>query len=363
MAFECRLAIIGTVGVPAKYGGFETLVEYLTKYIGRDLSIHVFCSAASYSDRAKTHNGAQLTYLPLKANGAQSIPYDILSILISMRSSDTLLILGVSGCLVLPIVRKLTNARILVNIDGLEWKRDKWGKSVQKFLKYSECMAVRHADVVISDNAEIQRYIREEYGRESSMIPYGADHVERIAFTDDLVRKYPFLDEPYAMSVCRIEPENNLHLIMEAFERMPDKPLVIIGNWKNSEYGQRLRDRYMSVANIHLLDPIYNQFILNQIRSNCHLYIHGHSAGGTNPSLVEAMYLGLAICSYDVDYNRATTQNEAFYFTNSSDLAATVSDNWFSDDLQTYARRMREIAEQCYTWEKVAADYKALILG
>ena len=138
-----KIAIIGTVGLPSNYGGFETLTEYLTKDLGVHFDITVFCSSASYKTKLKTHNNAKLIYLPLNANGIQSIMYDIASIFYALLFADTLLILGVSGCIVLPIVKLISSKKVIVNIDGLEWKRAKWGKAAKWFLKFSERVAVK----------------------------------------------------------------------------------------------------------------------------------------------------------------------------------------------------------------------------
>ena len=133
-----KLAIIGTVGVPAKYGGFETLVHYLVKNLNKRLDITVYCSEKSYSEeeRVPTWNGAKLHYIPLKANGLQSIIYDLWSILHALRYADTLLILGVSGCMFLPIIKMFSKKRIIVTIDGLEWRRPKWNWFAKRFLMF-----------------------------------------------------------------------------------------------------------------------------------------------------------------------------------------------------------------------------------
>ena len=133
-----KIAIIGTVGLPSNYGGFETLTEYLTKDLGDRFDITVFCSSTSYKTKLKTHNNAKLKYLPLNANGIQSILYDIISIFYALLFADTLLILGVSGCVVLPLVKLISTKKIIVNIDGIEWRRAKWGRFSKSFLKYSE---------------------------------------------------------------------------------------------------------------------------------------------------------------------------------------------------------------------------------
>jgi glycosyltransferase involved in cell wall biosynthesis len=351
-----KIAVIGTVGLPAKYGGFETLTEYLTKNLSQSYDITVFCSGKNYDEKLSTYNGATLKYIDLNANGIQSIPYDIISIFKSLRDADTLLILGVSGCIVLPIIRLFSKKRIVVNIDGLEWKREKWNKYAKAFLKFSENMAVKYADVVISDNKVIQDYVFSEYGKASELIAYGADHVQKLPLSNDILKKYPFLNKKYAFTVCRIEPENNLHIIIEAMAQQDKLPLVIIGNWENSSYGKELRAKYLHQQHIHFIDPIYDQKILNEIRSNCAVYLHGHSAGGTNPSLVEAMHLNLPIFAYSVSYNKETTGHNADYFTSSEDLTKLI-ETIDEDRLNINAEKMYEIASSQYIWSAIAQKY------
>ena len=350
-----KIAIVGTVGLPANYGGFETLVEYLTKETEfKDVQYSVFCSKPSYSQKGKKHNGAKLIYLPFKANGYQSIIYDIISILWSLFIADTILILGVSGAIILPFIRPFYKGRIVTNIDGLEHRRDKWGNSVRKFLKFSEKLAVKFSNLIVTDNKAIQDYVKDEYAKNSVLIAYGADHVNSIELSVKIRSKYD-LPTKYAFKVCRIEPENNVHVILEAFSKL-SMDLVIIGNWNKSQYGIDIRDKYSINSNIMMLDPIYDQNQLNQIRSNCSLYVHGHSAGGTNPSLVEAMYLSLPVFAFDVRYNRYTTNNEALYFKEVDDLISLVN-RLMESDLKFIGNEMKVIAEKNYTWEIISQKY------
>ncbi len=354
-----KIAIIGTVGIPAKYGGFETLTEYLTRNLADNYDMTVFCSAKSYEKKLERYNSAKLQYIDLHANGIQSIPYDIISIFKSLKFADTLVILGVSGCIVLPFVRVFSKKRIIVNIDGLEWKREKWEKGAKCFLKFSEKLAVKYADVVVSDNKVIQEYVFNEYGVKSELIAYGADHVTKELLSDDTKAKYSFLNAKYTFKVCRIEPENNVHLILEAFSEYNELNIVMIGNWANSDYGKELKEKYNSFKNIFLLGPIYDQNILNQIRSNCYVYMHGHSAGGTNPSLVEAMYLGLPIFAFGVEYNKETTQNQAKYFNDKNELLFLLK-NIDDEELKSIANDMLIVAKENYTWEKISQEYSKL---
>jgi glycosyltransferase involved in cell wall biosynthesis len=160
--------------------------------------------------------------------------------------------------------------------------------------------------------------------------------------------------------VCRIEPENNVHLILEAFSKIPHRKLVFVGNWNNSEYGKELKEKYRSYANLLIFDPIYHQRTLDLLRSNCSIYIHGHSAGGTNPSLVEAMYLKLPVIAFNVSYNVATTNNMALYFKRAEDLEQLLS-QVTTAQLEEVKNNMKRIADERYTWKIVANKYAYLI--
>ena len=358
-----RIAIIGTVGLPAKYGGFETLVEQLIPHIENDFDITVYCSSKFYKkeERKSYHGKAKLKYLPFKANGIQSIPYDILSIFHAAFKSDMLLILGVSGCLVLPFVKFFTRKKVFVNIDGIEWKRNKWNYFIKTFLRYSEIFAVETAEAIITDNQVITDYMETAYNYKSHLIEYGGDQAQYVPVTNNAIIDYHFLSSKYAFTVCRIEPENHIHMILDAMSQQTQLQLVIIGNWKNSEYGIGLKEKYGNIEHIHLLDPIYELEVLNRIRSNCYVYLHGHSAGGTNPSLVEAMNLGLPIVAYDVMYNKETTEKKAVYFNNTNELMEII--NQLDDTTRkNLADKMLEIAKRRYTWEVIANKYKTMLL-
>lgn len=359
---KIRLSIIGSVGVPANYGGFETLAEHLIEDLGQKHDITVYCSGKKYKkeNRQKFYKGAKLKYIPLDANGIQSIPYDTLSIVHALFRSDVLLILGVAGAWILPFVKLFTNKKIIISIDGIEWKRDKWNLIAKWYLFWAESLAVKYSHIDISDNEAIQDYTAARYGTLSRIIEYGADHTIKTPVTKEAFIQYPFLENPYAFKVCRIEPENNVHLILDAFTKTNRFPLVVMGNWNKSEYGQLLKKQYAHHSNIYLLDPIYEQQQLDIIRGNATLYVHGHSAGGTNPSLVEAMFLGLPILAYGVSYNKVTTENKALYFNDLETLIEQI-DNVYQSKLTDIGQTMEKIAKRRYTWSNMAFKYELLL--
>lgn len=353
-----KIAIVGIQGVPAKYGGFESLVENI---IGdncpRDVHYTVFCSRKDYAKRLAEYKDATLKYIPLHANGVQSIPYDMVGLMRSICGYDAIVVLGVSGCLFLPIFRLLCRKKLIVNIDGLEHRRAKWGKMARWVLRKSEAMAVRLADVVIADNKGIQDYVWETYHRKAELIAYGGDHVLRDVPMEtqlEVLQRYGAKDNDYAITVCRIEPENNSRMILEAFARS-GRNLVFIGNWERSEYGRMLKTEFDKRENIHCVDAVYDLDTLYALRSRCRCYIHGHSAGGTNPSLVEAMFFGRPILAFDVVYNRETTNNEAYYFSSRDELVELLSLPDFKS-----GEPLREYARQHYTWKHIAEQYEHL---
>ncbi len=355
-----KIAIIGSVGIPANYGGFETLTEFLTRHISESFDTTVYCSGSHYKKpRLTIYNKARLKFVPLKANGIQSIPYDMLSILWAFPVTDVFLILGVAGSFTFPLIRIFSKKRIIVNIDGLEHKRAKWNKLARWYLKLAEKIAVKYAHEVISDNQAIADYVLETYKSSSHVIPYGGDQITREPLEPETINKYQ-LPQEYAFTVCRIEPENNIHLILEAFAKT-GKPLVIVGNWQYSAYGRELFKNYVNKENLCLLNPIYDQPLLNQIRSNGSLYIHGHSAGGTNPSLVEAMHLKLQVVAFDVNYNRFTTDNNAYFFENTHQLVNIIENNFVSIYNKKMVDKAFVYSEEHYKWEHISRKYMALM--
>lgn len=348
-----RVAILGSVGVPARYGGFETLADNLARFhadTGRQEALSVYCSRPAYPDQPETFGNAELRYSRFRANGVSSVLYDVTTLRDAVaQRTDVALLLGVSGAIALPLLKR-RGMRIVTHVDGLEWRRGKWSGPARAFLRWSERLAVRHSDAVIADSPAIADHLQQDYGVTAEVIAYGGDHAAKAPQPPSAPPKN--LPDGYALALCRIEPENNVQLILEAFAEAA-KPLVFVGNWANGPYGRALRDRFGGTPNIRLLDPIYAPGPLYALRQDATAYIHGHSAGGTNPALVEMMHIGHPILAFDCVFNRVATQDKALYFNDKASLVAALNASIRTE----LGAELKRIAQTHFTWETVGAQY------
>lgn len=353
-----KAAIVGIQGLPNNYGGFETLSEYLVKYLAKEIDFTIYCSNEVVKQPNLEYMGAKLKYVNICSHGAKGIVYDSLCLIdAAHRNFDVILILGFGPGLVIPFLPRKIKNKIILNFGGLDWKRDKWSHFAQKIIQTCESLLVRNAKKVISDNFKIQEYVRDTYGKDSTLIAYGGDQAAHKSITPEMQKKYPFLADKYAFEVARIQSDNNIEMLMNAFVAANKMPLVLVGNWKVSEYGIALRAKYQNKKTLILLDAIYDREILDVLRSNCSLYVHGHSAGGTNPSLCEAMYLGLPVMAFSNGYNEGTTDGKAIYFKDADDLKEMLL-NTPEEVLKSIGPKLKEVADACYRWNFIAEGYK-----
>lgn len=353
-------AILGCMGVPAQYGGFETLAENLVFYHREkkpDVDLTVYCSSVSYDEKADKFESAALRYIPLNANGKPAMFYDMWSLIdATIRGTDVVILLGHGGSFIIPLLKLVSSTKFITNIDGIEWRREKWSGLAKAIIRKSEAFAIRFSHEVIADNDAIKEYVDDEFGRSCVVIPYGGDHaLGAIPALSTIVD----LPDSYALALCRIEPENNVEMILEAFSSL-DKSLVFVGNWEKSGYGRGLKARYKNFPNIIIHDPVYEPSALRAIRDKASIYVHGHSAGGTNPSLVEMMHFGIPIAAHGCSFNRFSTEDKATYFLNADELVEAIEglDNQMS---QNIGQAMKEIADRRYTWDQVGKAYFELM--
>ena len=313
-----RVAFIGSAGVPNRYGGFEAFLEHCSPALaGKTASTVVTCDAGLYDDRSSDFRGVHRYFLTTPANGGWSVLHDLLAFFTVYRQSTHIVLLGVSGAPWFPLFRLMcavAGKRLLVNIDGVEWRRTKFSQSRRFLLRLFDAVAQYCAHVVIYDNPALREFVLNSCQAKAVCIGYSGDHVIRVPGAD--------LGQFQALTICRIEPENNLHMLIDGALLSPLENYTIVGNWAQSEYGRALRERYALEPRLSLLDPIYDAQQLAVLRESCAVYLHGHSVGGTNPSLVEMLFYDCAIVCFDVAFNRETAGDCAGYFSSAADLAA-----------------------------------------
>lgn len=357
-----RIAIAGIQGLPNQYGGFETLSEFLVKYLCKEHEFTVYCSRVDQKSTPSDYLSARLKYYNITSHGGKGILFDCKCLWNAARGDyDVILILGFGPGPLMPFLPKKITRKCILNFGGLDWQRDKWSSKAQKVIKTCEKLLVKNSAIVVSDNQKIHDYVMDEYDKDSVLIAYGGDQASPLPITDELLEKYPFLSGKYAFEVARIQSDNNIEMLMQAFIKAQEMPLVLVGNWKSSEWGREMKAKYEHEKSLVLLDAIYDKSILNVLRSNCHLYVHGHSAGGTNPSLCEAMYLGLPILAFSNGYNENTTNHQARYFKDAEELCRLVK-TITNEELDAIRPLMKQYAEEHYRWEYIAQEYEKLFV-
>lgn len=359
-----KVALIGTNGIPARYGGFETLTEYLARYLSDKYEITVYCAKSKKTNRLQTYLNSKLVYIPFKANGWQSMIYDALSIIHAFIKSDVLVILGFSGVFAFPL-KPIFKKKVVFNIGGIEWQKVRgtkiFGPIEVATKKWFEKICVAFSDKIIVDNQVLWDYVKLTYNINSTLAEYGGDHAIFKPITEELANKYTFLKEKYDLTVSRAQEDMNIHLLIEAYKKMPNRNLVVVSNWWISDYGIKLKeDNKDKFNNIYLVDAVYDLEELNTIRSNGIIYFHTHSLCGTAPSLTEAMSLGLAIICFDVETNRSTTEDKSYYFKDANSLIEILNEI-SEDELHQLKIDMHEIAQRRYTWARIVQIYNNCI--
>jgi glycosyltransferase involved in cell wall biosynthesis len=357
-----KVHIVGTHGVPAKYGGFETLADFLCQNLSEDYEITVYCNAHKYPVKEKSYFGAKLKYLKLEANGFKGIFYDLITYVQSLFSADVILYLSPVGSGFMTPLKFLFHKKVIVNHGGLnEWEREKLSSIQKIWAKFNHRIAAKFADINIADNYLYKQSLKDNFNADSVVIRYGGNHVNKIDVNHPIFsKKYSFAKEKYAVSVSRAQLDNNIHIVLEAFETFKAFKIVLVSNWSISKYGLDLKEKYSNHPNMILLDAIYDKDELDYIRGNGYVYIHSHSRCGTAPSLVEAMSLENAIVSFDVPTNRETTKNGAMFFSDSSTLLNQLT-KLSTEEMNLCKDQMMKIASEKYTWENISKEYRTII--
>ena len=377
--------IIGSRGLPAKYGGFETFVENL---VGHQVSSQIQYHVACLSDKEAYHHfdykGVDcFTIQAPKFGPARVIAYDMMAINYALKLvkeqeifQPVFYILGNTiGAFIAPFSRKIHHAGgiFYINPDGLEWKRAKWAKPVQAYLKYSEKLMTKHADLVISDNQGIEMYINKIYPwSKTTFIAYGTD-LNLSSLTDqttkvrDFFNQWQSKEKNYYLIVGRFVPENNYEIIIREFMKsQTQRDLLIVCNYQGNVYFDELRNKtgFDQDKRIKFVGTVYDQELLKYIRNQAFAYIHGHEVGGTNPGLLEALAQTDLNLVLDVDFNRQVAKGTAFYWQKAdASLVELIDQVDMKVDFSQLGQAAKENMKENYTWEKIVGEYEELFLS
>ncbi|HKZ67051.1 MAG TPA: DUF1972 domain-containing protein [Chitinophagaceae bacterium] len=358
---KLRIGILGTRGIPNRYGGFEQFAEYLSSgLLQRGHEVYVY-NSSQHPYKEKEWNGVQIIHCAdpgQKIGTAGQFIYDLNCINDSRkRDLDVLLHLGYTSDSIWHW-RWPKRAINIVNIDGMEWMRSKYNKPTRRFLKFAEFLAAKNAQVLVADSPQMQNHFWASYGKKPAYIPYGAE-----VFTDpdnSIPETYKLSPHQYFLLVARMEPENNIEMILRGWQASAQAyPLVIIGSISN-KFGKYLNTEF-NHQHIFFVGSVYDQYILNNLRYYSARYFHGHSVGGTNPSLLEAMACRCNIAAHNNAFNKAVLQNGADYFSNAGEVSEIMNT---PHDCKAYARKLSNIEKirTVYNIEKNIDDYERLML-
>lgn len=359
-----KIAILGTRGIPNYYGGFEQFAQYLsTGLVEKGHEVWVY-NSHSHPHKDSTWNGVNLIHKfdPENRIGtAGQFIYDLNCILDSRkRNFDLILQLGYTSSSIWgPLLP--SSSVVVTNMDGLEWKRTKYSKKVRHFLKWAEKLGVRFSDYLISDSLGIQKHLKDKYGFDSEYIPYGSHLFNNP--NEYVLKEYGIKKWTYDMLVARIEPENNIETIINGFHNSNSKRnLLVIGDCSKNHFGRNIFSQFSSDKRIKFLGTIYDINVLNNFRYYSNLYFHGHSVGGTNPSLLEAMGSNALIVAHDNIFNKSILNENAFYFANSNDITHYIENIDKGDEQKKLESNCKAI-KTTFGWDSIINSYEKYLVS
>jgi glycosyltransferase involved in cell wall biosynthesis len=353
-----KIAIIGTRGIPNNYGGFEQLAAFLSQgLVERGCSVTVY-NPHTHPYREKTYNGVNIVHCKDGQHwmgSAGQFVYDFNCIRHARKQLfDIVLFLGYTSSSVWYWLYP-KQAVIVYNMDGLEWKRGKYGMLAKQFLLYAEKLAIRHSNHFIADSPAIQQYLQQKFSVDSCYIPYGAEIAGKE--DDSVFTEYGLVKANYCMLLARMEPENNIAMILEGFcSSKSPMQLLVVGNTGN-DFGKKLQQQFGQDKRICFAGAVYDAAKLYSLRNGCFLYFHGHSVGGTNPSLLEAMADGALIAANDNEFNRAVLQQDGFYFSSVVEVTALAEKEFAAAEKQMMIAAGQKKIRELYNWPAVIDSY------
>lgn len=353
---ELNIGILGTRGIPNHYGGFEQVAAYLSSgLVEKGHKVSVYCPH-DHPYHEDTWEGVNLLRCYNPPGTAGQFVYDLECLLDARkRSFDVLLLLGYTSSSVWG--RLYPKGPVIINnMDGLEWKRTKYSRPVRAFLRYAERLAVRYSDHYIADSLPVRDYLQWQYGIKSRYIPYGAE-----VFThkdESYLWDWGLTPGNYSLLMARMEPENNLEMVLEGFRQArTDQRLLVVGDTSNG-YGTSLVRHFGETRGVIFAGPQFDQTCLHSLKAYARYYFHGHSVGGTNPSLLEAMASRALIAAHDNPFNKAILGRDAFYFSDPAGVARIIERSPAllaeTDMVETNFKKIGA----SYNWERITAEYE-----
>jgi len=358
-----RIAMIGTRGVPAAYGGFETAVEEIgRRLVDRGHDVTVYCRRADQPVPPK-YLGMKLVELPsLRHKVLETLSHTGLSVLHATlhRPADVAFVFNAANAPFVPLLR-LRGIPTVVHVDGLEWKRDKWGGAGRRYYRWAEEASVREADALIADAQGIVDYYRDEFSIPTELISYGTRILHDTP--TDRLSELGLRPGGYHLVVARFEPENHVDVIVEGYSSSGARlPLVVVGSAPYAaDHTTRISDLAAADPRIRMLGSVWDQEQLDQLYAHANTYLHGHSVGGTNPSLLRAMGAGTNVIAWDVVFNREVLGTNGAFFSEAGALSTLIEDAEASPERAAeVAAALQERADNLYNWDSVAASYESL---
>ncbi|MFM9986428.1 MAG: DUF1972 domain-containing protein [Flavobacteriales bacterium] len=357
-----KIGIVGTRGIPNQYGGFEQFAEYLSAgLVERGHQVWVY-NSHRHSYQESTWKGVNIVHCydpEHKLGTAGQFIYDFNCIRDSRkRDLDIVLQLGYTSS---SVWTWLFNRKqvLITNMDGLEWKRSKYNKWTQRFLQRAERWAARGSDILVADSEGIEEYILQKYARPSHFIPYGANipSIEK----QDFVREMNLSLFGYDMIIARLEPENNIEMILTGFTLSNIKqPILVVGN-HNTSYGNYLKNKFAH-NHIRFVGAIYDISKLDELRHYARYYFHGHSVGGTNPSLLEAMASGALVCVHENRFNCSVIGEGGLFFKSAVDVAAIMDQDLPHKKREALIATSLDRIDRFYSWKRIIDLYESLFI-
>lgn len=359
-----KIAFVSTRGIPNNYGGFEQFAEYISVGMAQRGHEVVVYSPKFHPYQESTYKGVRIKhiYSPETWMGSSvgSFFYDFASLRDALKKEDFDIIYEAGYTSIIPAyiwfnVKKRKRPIFTTNMDGLENKRSKFSPMVRRFLDWEEKMAVKYSHYLIADNMGIHDYYKEKYGKESKFLAYGADIHDD--FKAEYLEEFGLKSEEYYILIARLEPENNIVMAIEGYLHSKEngrRPLIVVGK-TNTPHGKELVEKYGNERNVKFVCGIYDFKKLDSVRHFSKAYFHGHSVGGTNPSLLEAMAAGCFIFAHDNIFNRAVLKENAFYYPSADKVTEYLNriDTIAEGSKIQYTARNIEVIRNEYSWESL----------